>query len=235
MERGEGLLGELTTDVRDRAGKVSSELLETLERCERIAEHDRDTARGRCRACSTTRALGRPAGVARSTASTRCSTQRRERQGAAAGAAQRRRSRRQRFDADARHARATVARTCERSPTELETQRRPAAAPALRRGVRRADRPRSCDGSSSSLRPRRREARPGRRHGRQADQRPADLRGGQRHHRRRQRVADAALADPQPAEEGDREALRGRAGGPAGGATTPLDTAPVPRADGAEL
>ena len=52
------------------------------------------------------------------------------------------------------------------------------------------------------------QARPGGRHGGEADQRPEDLRRRQRHRRRRQPVPGAALADPQPAEEGDREALR---------------------------
>ena len=66
----------------------------------------------------------------------------------------------------------------------------------------------------------------GKGHGREADQRPQDLRRRQRHHRRRQPVPGAALADPQPAEEGDREALQGHEEGDrgAGGTPEPLDS-----------
>src|ERR1051326_6865212 len=199
VDRGEGLLGELTTQPETKQ-RLTDTLMTTLNKTNAVLSHvasghgDADACREHERRVQ-------------------------ERAGTAARAAQRsrgeeegvrpRRQPRQDVDESRRVQRVVQDRAGPpAAPDERQSLRRPVA-----RGVHRP---------SEAAQRRRREGELGPGDGREDDQRSVGVRVDQRHSDRDQRVEAAALADPQPPGEGDREALPDRAGPPAR-ATRPHD------------
>ena len=200
VDRGEGLVGALTTD---ESGKITDHIDATLASAQRVMDQV-EHGRGPLGRMVGDQALGDQLADAVSRLQSVLDQADRGQRRRRLAAARPRRPRRLREHAARPEAASaslrtwTSARREQREPGQQAADRR-GRRPARRQGPRVAH-PRPVE--------RRRQARPRQRQRRQADQRPADLRRRQRHRRRRQGIEDAALADPQPAEEGDRDALR---------------------------
>ena len=211
MERGEGLLGELTSDSPS-GRRLRESMVGTFESVERIAEKI-DSGHGPA-AAPAQRPPAWPTGWRPRWTASRASWHGPRPAPACCRACSTTRRRRQQFD-DTLATVNQVARDLQGFTADLQTSE--ALLPRL---VNDEDYGREVTGQVQQIVERlnlvAERLTDGRGHGGEADQRPADLRGGQRHPHRGQRVVAAALADPQPAEGGHRETLRGPQAGARG-------------------